>query len=312
MRNHFLFILISVAGLFGQEVAAQIIRTNFTSTNGFKIIGPAVLTDNLLRLTTANQGEVSSVWFGDRQSITNFEASFQFRISEGANGGGDGFAFVIQDSGLDATGTGPGQGGIGYYGIPRSVALEFDTWYNAERSDPSDNHISIQTLGLEPNSNDQSASLGSVTLPFDLQDGNVHSVRIVYKEDLLALWIDSSSSAPTLQARLHLPSYIGSDTAYVGFTATTGFAYQNQDILNFSYIPSPVAPTLTDTALHIGFQVNGTIGLEYEVQYREDLPNAEWKALGHVTLAHSSEFFVDPTPATLPRRFYRAVLGPTN
>ena len=43
----------------------------------------------------------------------------------------------------------PGQG------ISNSIAIEFDTSHNIDFGDPDDNHISVHTRGLLPNSPDQ-------------------------------------------------------------------------------------------------------------------------------------------------------------
>src|SRR4051812_15545104 len=79
--------------------------------------GDAVWTPNVpegttvLRLTEDSMNERGSVWFNTRQPVTRaWTSTFQFQLTEG--GSGDGLAFVIQNSGLDAIG-GFG-GGMGY------------------------------------------------------------------------------------------------------------------------------------------------------------------------------------------------------
>ena len=49
-----------------------------------------------------------------------------------------------------ATALGAGSGGLGYSGIPNSLAVEFDTFANPW--DPSSNHVAVQSCGTQPNS----------------------------------------------------------------------------------------------------------------------------------------------------------------
>jgi len=62
-----------------------------------------------------------------------------------ARRGGDGFALVLHTAGAAALG-GAGAG-LGYAGLPNGVALEFDTWADADASDPGDNHVALITRG---------------------------------------------------------------------------------------------------------------------------------------------------------------------
>lgn len=58
--------------------------------------------------------------------------------------GGDGFAFVFQSVGPNATGT--AGSGLGYAGIQGAVAIEFDAVRNDEKNDPKtdiERHISL-------------------------------------------------------------------------------------------------------------------------------------------------------------------------
>ena len=73
------------------------------------------------------------------------------------NIGADGFTFVIQNSdsslfgGGGSSALGSTGGGLGYAGIPNSLAVEFDTWFNPVLGDPNGNHISVHTAGTLQN-----------------------------------------------------------------------------------------------------------------------------------------------------------------
>ncbi|KAJ3067660.1 peptide-N4-(N-acetyl-beta- glucosaminyl)asparagine amidase, partial [Quaeritorhiza haematococci] len=109
---------------------------------------------------------------------------FGFRVtnSEGrdADGGADGFAFVLQSESGKAVGE--GGCGLGYQGIRKCLAVEFDMYASVDRCrDPSGNHISIHTRGAEPNSAHHNFSVACTprnTLP-RLNDGKIYFVRIL-------------------------------------------------------------------------------------------------------------------------------------
>ena len=146
-----------------------------------------------LRLTGSGPQLSGSAWYGRQQEVgEGFDTTFRFRISNPSfhcsvmddvhtncrSRGGDGFAFVIQANGQQALG---GEGkAMGYGGITNSLAVEFDTYYNPELSEPYENHVSVHTRGWrERNSPSQSYSLGTTNEVPDLTDGFI-DVRIKY------------------------------------------------------------------------------------------------------------------------------------
>lgn len=117
----------------------------------------------VLRLTGGGTTpEASATWFAIPQVVNaGFTTYFRFQIHNApvCCTPGDGLAFVVQaatstDSSYGATGAattarGVGNGGIGYAGIPNSVAIEFDTATNSW--DPSANHVAVQGCGTNTN-----------------------------------------------------------------------------------------------------------------------------------------------------------------
>lgn len=253
---------------------------NFNSTNITNLTlnghnGSPALFGSVLRLTpTTTQHRAGSAWFNTAQSVQQgFTTTFQFRISNdnSAVGGfpADGFAFVIQNSGLSAIG---GSGGaIGYgdggsegpdagAGISNSLALEFDTFQNGY--DLDNNHVAAQSCGTAANTADHNnescfiarQSLNTITLA----DGNVHTVIINYDfpscsectTGTLKVYVDGN--APVLSTTVpNLSTFLGlgeSGTAFVGFTGAVGALVENNDILNWSF--SPHSGTTTNAILH--------------------------------------------------------------
>lgn len=206
---------------------------------------PPVWTGSALQLSNTGS-ETTSAWLGAAVPVSSaFTTSFQFQItpkSTGPNAIGDGFAFVIQnapngDATLGTTGFGMY---IGYAGIPNSIAVEFDTYYNSEYNDPASPHIAIQSLGQNPNSADHTQATGLLAGPAvaTFADGNVHTATITYDgSSTLSVYLDGAGtpvvSAPvTLNTLLNLG---GGTNAYIGFTAATGAADETSDIVTWSW-----------------------------------------------------------------------------
>jgi Bacterial lectin/YDG domain/MBG domain (YGX type) len=214
-----------------------------------------IWTGTALQLTN-NTNETASAWLSTAIPVASgFSMSFQFQITAITVPEADGFAFVIQSApspvaGSPWTGSGnttlgtTGMGGyIGYTGIPNSIAVEFDTYYNSNFDDPTCTttcaHVGIQSLGTMPNSPDHGSSAnlaGPVLLNF--ADGNPHTATITYDGTNLNVSVDGATIAT---AAVNLNTFLGlnGSPAYVGFTAATGTGSQYSGIVSWSYSPMP-------------------------------------------------------------------------
>ncbi len=205
------------------------------SLSKLQLVGNATLEGKQLRLTNNARREVGAVWYYHKQNIANgFETQFTFKITDVARGGGDGLAFVIQNH--DIAAIGQNGGAIGYAGIPKSVAIEFDTWPNY--GDPNGNHLAVHTAGINANNSGRESQLGFATLPFPLDDGNPHIVKIVYRSHQLQIFVDSlDHPILTLSISIEDSLRLEDGTAWVGFTGATGSAYEKHYILNWQFAP---------------------------------------------------------------------------
>jgi len=170
------------------------------------------------------------LWYKEKQSLKEgFEISFNFQVTDP---GADGFAFVIQNESATALGVGGAE--LGYGGISKSVAVEFDCYRNADIGDQNGNHISIQTRGSDKNSSNHKFSLGCVGSNISIfTDGRSHTVQISYTpQKMLEIWVDDTTKS-ALSIQLNLENIIGSETAYVGFTGATGGLNESHDILTW-------------------------------------------------------------------------------
>ena len=179
-------------------------------------------------------GQKGAVWNNTQINLNN-SFDFNFDVWLGCHGGtsngADGMVFVLQNSGLNATG---GQGAdIGYGSAPaffaNSIAVEMDTYQNANcsgtdpRNDPLLDHIAILKNGSTSHCN-----ASTIAGPVQAANGNIadcqyHSFRVkwnattkileVYFNNILALStpIDIVSTI-----------FLGNPNVYWGFTASTG------------------------------------------------------------------------------------------
>ena len=208
---------------------------------------PPVWTGSALQLTSGND-QTASAWLGTVIPVSSaFTTTFQFQItprSTSATSIGDGFAFVIQGAPAGAATLGTTGLGMymGYAGIPNSIAIEFDTYQNTGYEDPSSPHIGIQSLGTAANSPDHTPATGArlvtpVTATF--ADGNQHTATITYDgTSTISVYLDGSATplvSGTVTGGLNTFLGLSGGNAYVGFTAATGGAQEDSDILSWTW-----------------------------------------------------------------------------
>lgn len=211
---------------------------DFSDASDLNLLGAAAISeDNRLRLTPAVGNRAGAAWYiTEKQGlIGGFTTTFQFQLNvDGPEDGSDGLAFALQNSDPSFLG-GPG-GGLGYDGLPNSLAVEFDTWQNGEFSDPSPSHISVHTAGTNANNVHESFSLGSFGTNPRIDDTQIHTARIEYLPGILSIFLDDLNS-PVLTVDVNLFELLSLDsgTGWVGFSAGTGGDSQTHDILNWEF-----------------------------------------------------------------------------
>jgi Legume lectin domain/MBG domain (YGX type)/Abnormal spindle-like microcephaly-assoc'd, ASPM-SPD-2-Hydin/Divergent InlB B-repeat domain len=241
-----------------------------------------------LQLTTSSGNQTGSAWYATPQVVENgFTTSFSFKFTSPSSPPADGIAFVIQSSGSTAIGyTGGNGGALGYgdddsstnpssgAGIPKSLAIEFDTFENAwdPVPDPTNNsvsHVAIQSCGAGANTSHHNtlcggtsglnSTLGAPAYTANLADGNPHSVTITYYAATastpanLHVAVDGNDLYPNgVDVDLASIGVTNGTNAFVGFTAATGGDFETQDILSWTFAPAAVPLTLTELGVGTG------------------------------------------------------------
>jgi hypothetical protein len=252
-------------------LSAAVRFENFASTQGLELVGDAAISGKALRLTLAKKGRIGAAWLREKQPISaGFQTAFQFQLTHQARflGGADGFAFVLQNSGPQALGGHGSAGGFGvgdanyshHPGIPWSFAVFFDTWRNTNEGDPSDNYVAVRVNGRPAEMRWPAERLAfTPKLSVSLKDRRVHTARIVFERPVLQVFLDDDPH-PVLQTAVDFSLVTDSEgKAWIGFTASTGWGFENHDILNWSFRGEEVSSNISVVSSEISFPMSSCL-----------------------------------------------------
>ncbi len=149
--------------------------------------------------------------------VRSFTSTFTFNVQDMSTPAADGFTFAIQNENPTALG---GIGGsLGYAGIGKSVAIKFDLYKNG--GDPSDNSTGIFIDGAVP--------IGPTSIDLTGSGINLHSgdeigAYITYNGTALNLTLVDLVTYKSWSHSfvIDIPAIVGNNTAYIGFTGSSG------------------------------------------------------------------------------------------
>jgi hypothetical protein len=199
--------------------------SGFPSGAGLSLNGSAAMSGSAIELTNGTPYEAGSAFFTSPVNVQSFNSDFNFQLTSAA---ADGFTFTIQNAGPTALGhTG---GGLGYAGIPESVAIKFDLFSNAGEGSDS---TGLFTDGAPPTV----PSIDLTGTGINLHSGDMMHAHLSYDGNALTLTItDLATNASWTQPfAVDIPTVVGGTTAYVGFTAGSGSMTAVQQILNWTF-----------------------------------------------------------------------------
>jgi len=226
--------------------------SDFSNTSGLTLVGststPTTSDGTVLRVADANYGTSGAAYSTTPITLgtgATFSTTFQFRLT---NAGGidpaDGLTFVLANS---STGLGGAGGGIGYAGVLKSVAVEFDTYNNGGIDGNSSNHVGIDVNG-NLNSVILASPYGVSTCDFGsatshtrqgcMSNGDIWTAKVSYNGTLLNVYVqDANNSLEHIVTdyAIDIGNDLGSNLAYVGFTSATGSGFENHDVLNWQF-----------------------------------------------------------------------------
>jgi hypothetical protein len=237
----------TASGLTQSNVASGLytIVTNAASSidfsNGFTsgsvvLVGRAKLSSTDVRLTDGGVTEAGAAWYPTKVNVQSFATDFMLQQRPGTSPVADGLTFAIQGVGTTALGT--SGGGIGYGaqptggtgGIPNSVAVKFALFNNGK----CNNCTGLYTNGASPVTPEITLGGG-----VNLQSFDTFAVHISYDGTTLTMTITDTvdnSKTFTTSWPIDIPTTVGGNTAFVGFTGGTGHYTIVQDIVSWTYV----------------------------------------------------------------------------
>jgi hypothetical protein len=222
--------------------------SDFSSASGYTLLGSAQKAGNTLQLVPSTINQVGGVVFNKPVDVSGFSANFSFTFSK--TGAGDGLVFVIknpasngafQNTGLGYNGEAIGYGDrYGVSGIRNSIAVEFDShvnnsvWKGSQvTNDINGNHIAIDA-------NASMMSLAQAAVATDFNSANPWFAWVDYDGTTLSVSVNQTGIQPAiamLSYDIDIPSYVGSSTGLLEFTASTGGATQTTTLNSFGFQP---------------------------------------------------------------------------
>ena len=206
-----------------------------TNGNVMPVVGNAGST---LELTDGNPSEAAS-WFATNQvAIGSFTASFDYQATPQGGGLADGMAFILQDDSngshaLGGTGSSLGYGlaqdDTGGTAISPSAAVEFNVYVS---NLPGTNFATDGGFGsYNPTGDVDFADTGD-----EIQIVLNYNGRVL--TETLTDLVNGNTFSTTYDG-VDLAQILGSDTAYVGFSAATGASESTQTLSNFTFSAGP-------------------------------------------------------------------------
>ncbi len=218
---------LGAAGFGGTSTNISGGGTGWTVNNNGIASNP--INNNVLTLTTNTNNQARSAIFNTPQSLAAaFTASFTYRDVGG--GGADGATFLLLPSTASLNSLGNIAGNLGYQGIAApAVAYEINV-YSGNPPLPGTNFITNGTVGTY-------RSTGAV----NLASGDAIGVTLKYDPvgqtltETLTDQTNPTTPYTNTYTGVNLSSTLGTSSALIGFTGSTGGANTTQTISNFAF-----------------------------------------------------------------------------
>lgn len=262
---------------------ATINYPDFSNIPNLQLNGNAVQVGNAIEVTPAAQSQGGTVYETNPFIVVaGFDMAIEFQMDGQLNGGGDGMALIFQNDPRGPLAIGQNGGEMGYgagptapagTAIANALVIELDTYQSG--LDLSNNEVSIHTNGTGDVSQDENLSIGRASPAVDLNDGQVHVLRVRYNPGLLEVFIDDLTNplitTPydfTTGGTHTIPgtpvggmNLLAGVAAFVGFSGGTGWAAEAHRVISWRTGPFGWEANSPEASLDLdGVQSNGISG----------------------------------------------------
>ena len=202
---------------------------------------------NVLQLTAGSFGESNSAFCSSPLYIGAFEASFSYQLVNPFGTSADGVTFCIQNDARGAAALGADGGALGVSGasstpgpasslaIYPSVEFEMDIF--------ADGGVGVVAFATNGTIGPYGPTTNGTTPPLSLTNGDVISNFVTYDGTTLAVTMTDVSVGSTnygatfvTNETISIPSAVGTNVAYVGFTGADGASVSMQQISDFNFV----------------------------------------------------------------------------
>lgn len=187
--------------------------------------------DSCFQLTSEKEFDVGSIWFPEKVDLrNNFDLIMDMFFGCQDFNGADGIVFGLQPV---SASVGQAGEGLGIGGVQPSLGVEFDTYQNENRSDPTFDHVAIMANG---NVTHQGPNNLAGPVQADLRNPNIETCRFL---PLRVTWDAPSTTLKVYfncELRLEYTGDIVNDIfggdpfVFYGFAAATGGLFNRQEV----------------------------------------------------------------------------------
>ncbi len=274
--------------------------SQFYSTGGWE-------GSNVLQLTGDKGSEDAAVFFSSPVYIGAFQASFVYEVPSGPSGSADGATFCIQNDprGAEAIGGAGGSLGVSTGDVPNttiggsitpSVEFEFNIY-------------SGNTAGGVGVAFDTDGNIGPNVVPGNviINSGDPITTVINYANGVASVTLTDPATGATFTTatNMNIPAVLGTNLAFVGFTASDGGAKSTQTVSDFQFLAyAALSAQVSGGNLLLSWPAN--LG-GYMLQKASDLAAANWTTVAAAPTEASGSLHVS-IPAAGAAAYYRLVI----
>lgn len=269
---------------------------------------PATIAGNALTLTIDAGSTARSAWYNYPLYVGAFYASFVY-LDAFDGGSADGTCLVLQNDPRGTSALGGAGGSLGVSGVTPSVELELNIYAGVPAN--------LEGVGFGVDLNGALGNLGGPyvtnTGALHIDSGNPINVSVLYDGQTIHLTMTDPVAPATYTTNMtvgSVPTFLGTNIAWVGFTGADGGVFSEQVVSNFFYVPIPTLSALKTSSNAITFSWPSGIG-GYNLQVRTNstltVPSGWQNVTNPVTQANAlNQVIISPLNPT--NKFYRLAL----